>query len=101
MSDPEADLSILVPALRERARAGASLLELMDVVHEYHNVAKYDWGVLLVPFRRAFGLEVTELHELFGCEIFRKGGSRSVADTEQWFRSRLVALGFGSPAPGL
>jgi hypothetical protein len=76
--------------LRERAAAGASLRELLDLVHERMGVPKYNRGVVMAAFGAAFELGPLDFTNLlFACEIFDDGASVSLEETERLFRERL------------
>lgn len=85
----ELDPDELVRQLRLLALQGAGLGMLIDHVHEARGVEKYSRGVLLVPFRLAFGLSVRELHSLFGSQEFGDGATGRLSDIEDSLMSKI------------
>ncbi|WP_394834564.1 hypothetical protein LVJ94_49525 [Pendulispora rubella] len=83
----------LVQALRERERQGATLLELVDLVHEWYFVPKYNRGILMMPFNNAFGLGPLDFSKvIFACQIFGNGASVGINETEVLFKKRLEEI---------
>jgi hypothetical protein len=87
------ELSKLTDTLRKRAAAGASFVELVDLVHDAEGLPHYNRGIILHWFSEAFGLSASDFANIvFACAIFGSGASVPVEETESLFRSRLAHL---------
>jgi hypothetical protein len=83
----------LVETLRTMEERGASLIEMLNVVHDWYGVPKYTRGILLGPFHAAFGMKPLDFTTLlFTCEIFGDGASVNIEDTERGFRERVAEI---------
>jgi hypothetical protein len=84
----------LPETLRRRAAAGASMVELVKLIHQAEQAPPYSRGLVLTWFSRAFGLTARDFTTvILACEIFGDNASLSVADAERLFHARLVELG--------
>ena len=69
-----------VALLREKARQGASLLELVEAVHMALGLdftVSYNRGVVMVPFQQAFGLSTPQIQVLLSWEGFGGGATQT------------------------
>ena len=91
----------LITQLREAARRGATMVELLDLVHEAEGAPPYSRGLTMNWFHQAFALKPLDFSGIvFACVIFGDGATMSVSECERLFRERMVKLGaVGSPAP--
>jgi hypothetical protein len=80
--------------LRARATAGASLLELIDYVHDATGIARHKGRIVTLHwFREAFGLQLRDLlRSVAPCEIFGDGSPMKLAEAERLFRQDLDLL---------
>ena len=79
--------------LRKRAFEGASLLELVDLVHETQNYPPYSRGLLLRWFHQAFGLEPLDFTNIvWACKIFGDGATMELEEADRLFRARIAEI---------
>lgn len=87
------DEDAVIETLREMARAGASMLALVNFVHDVRGTPRYNRGLMIGYFYRAFGLTPLDFTRIvFACEIFGDGASMKIQESERLFRARLVEL---------
>lgn len=85
----------LLSLLRRRAREGATMVELVDLVHELTDTPPYARGCVGLPFAHAFRLKPADFSNfVFACVLFGDGATMSVAEAERMFRIRMSELGF-------
>jgi hypothetical protein len=80
----------IVGILRRRAAGGAGMVELVDLVHELDKTPRYNRGLILRWFSRAFQLKPLDFTGLvLGCELFGDGATMSVAEAERRFAALM------------
>lgn len=87
--------------MRARARAGASLMELLEMIPEHQAAEGFSRGRTMSWFHRAFGLGPRDFVGLiFACEIFGDGASIGLEETEVRFGERMLELGMRDRTDG-
>lgn len=85
-----------ISELRRRAREGAGLLDLVDLVGRQVGLEMPSRGHVMAAFSAAFGLGPLDfLNVVFACEIFGDGATVSVSESERRFRDLMVQRGWG------
>lgn len=80
-----------VEKLRDLARSGASLKELLDVIHEEQDAESYTRGIAMYWFCQAFSVSPMDLHTIFGWKGFGDGATASLGATEEYFRKHVAS----------
>lgn len=95
-TETESELErVLARMVRERA----SLVDLLDVIHETLAAEKYSRGLSLNWLTRVLPLRADDYTRIvFACEVFGHGATVGVAETEARFARRLAELE-GEPIP--
>lgn len=83
----------LETVLEEMVDDGASLMDLVDVLHDTLGEEKYSRGLVLNWLTRVLPLRADDYTRIvFACEVFGGGATASVAETEERFARRLQEL---------
>lgn len=87
----------LIQDLRDYVARRATLMELVDRLHEVQGCPKYTRGLVLNWFSKAFDLRPRDFHIIFACALFGDGATVSAEETERRFRPRLLELADRAP----
>lgn len=82
----------IVNEIRVMTAHGGHLHDIIIAIHEFYNTEPYQRGIVMLPLRQAFGLELRALMDhILSCEIFGDG-TTSVQQLELWFDSQRRSL---------